>query len=436
MSVKITGVEPGTPAHRAGLEAGMTLVSIDGNAIQDVLDYRFYMLEPRLTLELETAEGPRTVKIRKGEYDDLGLEFETYLMDRQHHCRNKCVFCFVDQLPGGLRDTLYFKDDDSRMSFLFGSYVTLTNQSEEDIQRIIKMHISPINISVHTTNPELRVKMLAHPKAGEVLRYIPMLTEAGITVNTQLVLCPGLNDGEEMRRSLWDLAELVPGLQSIALVPVGLTCHRQGLYPLRPMTREEARDTLRIAEEFNREMLTRHGQRIAFGTDELYIIAREELPEAEYYGDFHQLEDGVGIIALLRQEFRRELELADGHTCRRRTSIACGTAAEPFLQALAEELGEKFPRVEAMVYGVPNHLFGETVNVTGLVCGGDIISHLKGRDLGDELLISEVMVRHEGQFLDDLTPKDVEEALGVPVRVLDGSGYELLEGWTTPGQNN
>ena len=273
MAVIIASVEPGSPAQRAGVAAGMGLISINGQPIRDVLDYRFYMTDPLLDLRLETEQGPKEVRVRKAEYDDLGLAFDTYLMDRQHHCRNKCIFCFVDQLPRGLRDTLYFKDDDSRMSFLFGSYVTLTNQTEEDIRRIIKMHISPINISVHTTNPRLRVEMLGNPRSGEVLDYIPMLTEAGIQVNTQLVLCPGVNDGPELRRSLHDLARYAPNLQSIALVPVGLTCHRDGLHPLRPLTGDEARDILDLSEEFNRELVENGGRRLAFAADELVYSA-------------------------------------------------------------------------------------------------------------------------------------------------------------------
>ncbi len=430
MAVIIASVEPGSPAQRAGVAAGMGLISINGQPIRDVLDYRFYMTDPLLDLRLETEQGPKEVRVRKAEYDDLGLAFDTYLMDRQHHCRNKCIFCFVDQLPRGLRDTLYFKDDDSRMSFLFGSYVTLTNQTEEDIRRIIKMHISPINISVHTTNPRLRVEMLGNPRSGEVLDYIPMLTEAGIQVNTQLVLCPGVNDGPELRRSLHDLARYAPNLQSIALVPVGLTCHRDGLHPLRPLTGDEARDILDLSEEFNRELVENGGRRLAFAADELFLIAGRPFPGPEYYGDFHQLEDGVGLSALLRQEFLEELDWAEASDISRETSAACGTAAQPLLRELSEALTEKFPGVRAHVYGVPNRLFGHSVNVTGLLCGRDIIDHLRGKPLGEALLLSSVMLRHEGRFLDDLTPADVEAALGVPVRVVDGSGGDLLDAWT------
>ena len=257
MSILIDSVTPHTPAAKAGIRAGDRLVAVNGNLIHDVLDYRFYMIDTALTVEVERDSKPLTFHIKKEEYDELGLEFTDYLMDRQHHCANKCVFCFVDQLPRGMRETLYFKDDDSRMSFLFGSYVTLTNMTDEDIARIIKMHISPINISVHATNPELRVELMKNPRSGEVLKYIPQLAAHHIRINAQIVLCPGLNDGEELRRSLWDLGQYAPEVQSIALVPVGLTGHREGLYPLRMMTPEEAADCIRIADEFGEEMLRR-----------------------------------------------------------------------------------------------------------------------------------------------------------------------------------
>lgn len=430
MPVTIAQVDPGSLAQRAGIRPGDRLASINGNPIRDVLDYRFYLADTRLLLALETPDGPKTVRLRKGEYDDLGLSFDTYLMDRQHHCRNKCIFCFVDQLPRGLRDTLYFKDDDSRMSFLFGSYVTLTNTTEEEIRRIIKMHISPINVSVHTTDPELRVRMLKNPRAGEVLSYLPMLTGAGIQVNTQLVLCPGINDGDQLRRSLTDLAALGPNLQSVALVPVGLTCHREGLPPLRPMTREEARETLAIAEAFNAPILAKTGVRLALAADELFLIAGEPIPGPEYYGEFHQLEDGVGLTALLRQEFAEELDWAEPSGRVRRTSLACGVAAAPLLESLCATAGEKFPHCHVSVYGVPNRLFGETVNVTGLLCGRDLIAELQGKPLGEALILSSVMLRHEGRFLDDLLPEDLEAALGVPVRVVDGTGGDLLAAMT------
>lgn len=428
MPFTIEKVEQGSPAWKKGIVPGEKLISINGNVITDVLDYRFYMTDSRLELALEQPDGTqRTVRLRKDEYDDLGLEFETYLMDLQHHCKNKCVFCFVDQLPKGLRDTLYFKDDDSRMSFFFGSYVTLTNMTEEEVRRIIKMRISPINISVHTTNPQLRVKMLANPNAAKSLDYIPMLTGAGIKVNTQLVLCPGMNDGEELRRSLYDLEKLYPNLQSIALVPVGLTRHREGLYPLRPMTREEARENLAIADAFGEEMIAKHGSRIAFPADELFIIAELPIPDADYYEDFEQLEDGVGIYALLRREFLEELEYAEGDSTPREVSIACGTAAQPLLRALIDKMGEKYPGTTVQIHGVVNRLFGDTVNVSGLLCGSDLAHGLAGMPLGSKLILPSVMLRHEAdKFLDDTTPDWLSQKLNIPLDIRESGGDNLL----------
>lgn len=431
MPVTITGVEPGSPAAKKGLLPGDVLETINGEAVRDVLDYRFYMTDTCLRLALRRGGSPLAVTIRKGEYDDLGLEFETYLMDRQHTCRNKCLFCFVDQLPKGLRDSLYVKDDDSRMSFLFGSYVTLTNLTEEDIRRIIKMRLSPINVSVHATDPELRVKLLKNPRAADSLRFLPMLTQAGIRVNTQLVLCPGINDGPALERSLWDLEKLRPGLGSIALVPVGLTGHREGLFPLRPYTKEEAREVLAVAERFQGEMLQKHGSRIAYPADEFFLLAQVPIPPAEYYEDFDQLEDGVGLWALLWQEFTDALDREDPRPLPRRVSIATGTAAAPLISSLAALAEEAFSGLSVTVYGIPNRLFGGAVNVAGLLCGGDIAQGLRGRDLGEELLLPAVMLRHErDKFLDDTTVPWLEEQLKVPVRVVENDGGELLDAMT------
>lgn len=431
MSVVIREVTPGSPAAKKGIRPGDSLETINKNPIRDVLDYRFYMTNTRLDLFLRREGKSLLLRVHKGEYDDLGLEFETYLMDRQHTCRNKCIFCFVDQLPRGLRDSLYVKDDDSRMSFLFGSYVTLTNITEEDIRRIIKMRLSPINISVHTTDPELRVKMLKNPRAADSLRYLPMLVEGGIRVNAQLVLCPGINDGPALEKSLYDLATYWPGLGSIALVPVGLTGHREGLYPLRPYTREEAREVLAVAGKFQAEMLAKHGSRIAYPADEFFLLAETPIPGADYYGEFDQLEDGVGLWALLRQEFTEALEETASRPLSRRVSIATGTAAAPLLAHLAALAEEVFPGLEVTVYGIPNRLFGGAVNVAGLLCGGDIARGLAGKELGEELLIPSVMLRHEqDKFLDDTTVPWLEEQTGVPVRVVDNDGSQLLDAIT------
>lgn len=426
MPVTIKSVEKGSPADRAGVKPGDVLASINGNGITDVLDYRFYMIDERLELELLRPE-PVAVRVVKAEYEDLGLGFGTYLIDRQHTCRNRCVFCFVDQLPKGLRRSLYFKDDDSRMSFLFGSYVTLTNMQEEDVRRIVKMRLSPVNISVHTTDPELRVRMMNNRRAGEVLRYLPILTGGGIRVNAQLVLCPGLNDGDALRRSLSDLLALGDNLQSIALVPVGLTRHREGLYPLRTMTPAEAAACIDIAEEYGEKSREETGLRRVYCADELFILAGRPMPEYGYYDDFSQLENGVGTVALTRRQFSEALAELPASRKAADASLVCGVAAAPYLEAMFASAAEKFPNLRARVYAVPNQLFGDTVTVTGLLCGRDILDFLKGKPLGERLLLPDVTLRHEqDRFLDDMTLPEFRAALPVPAVVCSADGGEML----------
>lgn len=434
MAVRITGVEPGTPAIRAKIVPGDTLISINGNPITDVLDYRFYMTDEVLNLLLCNQEKEvRTVLVKKDEYEDLGLEFETYLMDKQMGCRNKCIFCFVDQTPKGMRPSLYFKDDDTRMSFLFGNYTTLTNLKDGDIQRIIKMHISPINVSVHTTNPKLRVEMMGNPSAGEKLGYIKMLTDGGIKVNTQLVLCPGINDGPELERSLSDLAQLTPNLQSIAVVPVGLTKHRQGLYPLHSYTKEEAKKVIETVDRWGDHFFAQYGQRIAYASDEFYLLAQQPVPQPEFYGEFDQLEDGVGMLALMKQEFSSALEMAGPMEIRRRVTVATGVSAYPLLASLAQKAMEKYPGVTIHVVEIKNNFFGSQVTVAGLITGQDLVGQLSGRDLGEGVLIPSCMLRHEqDKFLDDMTIEQAEQALGVPMQTVENDGFDLLEKMVSP----
>ncbi len=431
MSVKIFDIVKGSPAQKAGIAAGETLISINGNKIADVLDFRFWQLNARLILKLEDKRGrERIVKIKKDEYDELGLLFETYLMDRQHSCKNKCIFCFVDQLPHGMRETPYFKDDDTRLSFLFGNYVTLTNITEHEIERIIKMHISPINVSVHTTNPELRVKMMANPNAGKALSILQRFAQAGISINCQLVLCPGINDGEELCRSLSDLSELCPALESIALVPVGLTCHRQGLYPLTPYTSKNAAAVIEIADRFGEQFLNAFGTRLVYCSDEFYIKANKALPEYSYYEDFPQLENGVGLIRSMEDEISCCLEDALPPKSNRtmRFSIATGIDAAPFIKEQLERLKELFSGIDCSVYPIQNDHFGHTITVTGLITAGDIIAQLKGKELGDALILPDVMLRHEqDKFLDDLTVCDIENALNTKVIVSPANGEGLFK---------
>ena len=434
MAVKITGIVPGSPAAKANIQPGDVLISINKNPIIDVLDYRFYMTDVHLDLLLHNeAKELRNVSVRKGEYDDLGLEFETYLMDKQMGCRNKCIFCFVDQTPKGMRPSLYFKDDDTRMSFLFGNYTTLTNLKDGDIERIIKMHISPINISVHTTNPELRVEMMGNPSAGEKLRYIKMLTDGGIKVNSQLVLCPGINDGKELERSISELSALCPNLQSIAVVPVGLTKHREGLYPLRTFNAEEAKQVVEITERWGDKLAENNESRIVYASDEFYLLAGLPIPEPEFYGDFDQLDNGVGLLALLQQEFRSAMMQAGEFNEEKHLTIATGELAYPMMQQFAAEIMERFPTVKIGVEKIVNDFFGHTVTVAGLVTGQDLIAQLKGKELGSELLIPSTMLRHEqDRFLDDVTREQVEQELSVSLTTTENDGFDLLEKILSP----
>ncbi len=427
MAVKIQGVTKGSAADRCGIKAGDTLITLNGHDIVDVLDYRFYQLEREVSVEFITEGKKKTAVARKPEYDELGLEFDTYLMDKEHSCRNKCIFCFIDQMPKGMRDTLYFKDDDSRLSFLFGNYITLTNLSEHEIERIITMHISPVNISVHTTNPELRCMMMNNRFAGESLKAMKRFSEAGIDMNCQLVICPGINDGKELERSLSDLQEM--GVNSVAVVPVGLTDHREGLYPLTPFDKDGAIAVLDIVDKFGNECVEKFGRRIIFASDELYIKAERPIPDSEFYEDYPCLENGVGLIALQKEEFTFALEdaVADAELIRHKT-IACGVSAAPFLEELCVMLKSKFPKVCVNVKPIVNNFFGRMINVSGLIVGQDLVSQLKNEQLGEEILIPVCMLRRdEDVFLDDVTVSQASEQLGVPVTAVQNTGEALLE---------
>ena len=430
MAVRITSVEPGSPARRARIHKGDTLISINGNAITDVLDYRFYMTDEHLEILLCDQEKKlRTVVVEKDEYDDLGLEFETYLMDRQMGCKNACIFCFVDQTPPGMRKSLYFKDDDTRMSFLFGNYTTLTNLKEGDIQRIIKMHISPINISIQTMNPALRVQMMKNPFAGESLKFVRMFTEGGIKINTQIVLCPGYNDGEQLEYSLSELAKLGPNVQSIAVVPVGLTRYREKLTPLRGFFPQEAVEVVKTMERWGEYFCKEYGTRTAYASDEFYILAGKDFPPYEFYEDFAQLENGVGMMTLMQHDFAQALKEAqlEQSPAAHRCTIATGQLAYPMMQDFAERVQQAFPQVQVQVKKIRNDFWGPTITVAGLITGQDLLAQLEGLDLGSELLIPANMLRHEqDRFLDDLTLEQVQETLGVPALPVENDAFELL----------
>lgn len=429
MPVKITSVEQGSPARRASIREGDMLISINSNEINDILDYRFYETDKHLSVLFENGAGERrTVEIRKGEYESIGLGFETYLMDRQHSCRNKCVFCFIDQLPRGMRPSLYFKDDDERLSFLFGNYITLTNMGEHDVNRIIQMHISPVNVSVHTTNPELRVKMMGNRFAGESLKILYRLAAAGIRLNCQLVLCKGLNDGKELERSLTDLGALAPAVQSIALVPLGVTKFREGLYPLEPFDETSARAAIAVAQAYGERFLREHGRRICYAADEFYLKANLPIPPAAFYGDFDQLENGVGLLANFKQEFEDALQDFTPPEKERCVTLVTGTAAFPFLDELLDELRIKCHNLICSLIAVENDFFGHTITVAGLVTGGDIIKRLKGKNLGEELLFPDVMLRREDEvFLDDVTVDDLRREFGIKVTAVANDGYAFLQ---------
>ena len=429
--VAITGVLKGSSADRKGIRPGDLLISVNGHPIADILDYRFYLCEKKLSVLLCRDGEEYTVNIRKDEYDDIGLEFETFLMDKKHSCRNKCIFCFIDQLPRGMRDTLYFKDDDSRLSFLQGNYITMTNLTDDDVSRIIKMKMSPINISVHTTNPELRVFMLKNPKAASSLAYMQRFAEAGTEMNCQIVLCRGVNDGAELERTMHDLACMHPAVIHVSIVPAGMTRFREEnkLYPLTPFSAQEAKDVIRKVEAFAEQCLQHYGTRIFYVGDEFYQQAGLPIPDAAYYEDFHAIEDGVGMIASMKQEFEEALADAElDETLTREVSIATGKAAFGFLSGLAEKFCEKYPNVKIHIYEIKNCYFGESVTVAGLLTGKDLKEQLLGKPLGDTLYLSTNMLRYEEDlFLCGMHIDELSEALGVRIETCVSDGYEFFD---------
>jgi len=431
MGITVSSIEPHSPADKAKLRIGDILLTINGQDIEDVLDYQFYATDRKLILGMERDGKAFTVKVKKAEYQELGIACETYLMDKQRHCRNKCVFCFIDQLPKGLRETLYFKDDDTRLSFLFGNYITLTNIGQHEIDRIIKMRISPVNISVHTTNPELRVKMMHNKNAGDALRYINQLADAGISMNCQLVLCPGINDGEELRRSIEDLGRLYPAVQSVACVPVGLSKYREGLYPLRPFSKDEAKAVVDLVNEYGDRYEKEYGTRLFYPADEFFLKSETPLPDYSYFGEYNQLENGVGMMTLFEHEFRSALEELPHSDQSDTVSIATGMASYEFIGKLVDELKKKWHNLNCNVYPIKNEFLGENITVSGLVTGRDLIAQLKGKELGNRLFFPATMLRREGDmFLDDMTPSDVERELGVQAIPIQIDGYALVEALT------
>lgn len=424
----IKSVEPGSIADELGLEPGDKLLRISGQVIEDVFDYHYHVNEEELVILVEKANGEEwELEIEKDYEEDLGITFEQGLMDEYRSCRNNCIFCFIDQMPKGMRETLYFKDDDSRLSFLQGNYVTLTNMSDHDIQRIIDYHLEPINVSIHTTNPELRCKMLHNRFAGEALAKIQTLYEGGITMNGQIVLCKDVNDGEELERSIRDMAKWLPNLQSVSVVPVGLSKYREGLYPLEPFTKEDAKEVLSIIHRWQDKFYEEYGIHFIQAGDEWYLLAEEEIPQAERYDGYLQLENGVGMIRLLLDEFEEVFEECPGDQKERTVSIATGKAAYACIKSMADRLTEKYPNLTANVYEIRNDFFGEQITVSGLITGGDLMAQLKGRELGEKLLLPCNTLRSgESVFLDDVTVNELAEELNVKIEIVGSSGQDFV----------
>ena len=424
--VKITDVEHRSHAERAGILPGDTLLCINGNEINDVLDYRFYLTERRVEITYLRDGEEKLAVITKGEYSDIGLGFETPLMDKKRSCKNGCIFCFIDQNPAGMRESIYFKDDDSRLSFLHGNYITLTNLTDADVDRIVKMRFSPINVSIHTTNPDLRVKMMKNKRSGEVLDYLRRFYEAGLSMCGQIVLCRGINDGEELLRSMRDLSQYYDRMGSVSIVPAGLTKHRDGLYPLTDFSPEEAAAVIDMVEAFATEHKAKTGSRMFFLADEFYLKAGRELPDADYYEGYPQLENGVGMIRSFDEDFALGAEDAEVSDKPRTVSIATGVAAYPKMQEYATRVKKTRPQMQTKVYKIINHFFGESITVAGLLTGKDILEQLSDKDLGEILYIPQNALRAgEETFLCGMTVGELSKKLGVRVVPVSCDGYEL-----------
>ena len=429
--VRVELVEKGSPAYKKKVRVGDILLSINGNEIRDVLDYRFYLAEREVLLSFSRDGEKYEVLVKKGEYDDIGLGFETPLMDKKQSCKNGCIFCFIDQNPEGLRESLYFKDDDSRLSFIHGNYITLTNMNDEDIARIVKMRFSPINLSIHTTNPELRVKMMKNKRSGEVLKYLDDFKAAGLSMCGQIVLCRGVNDGDELLRSLRDLSKYFPEMGSVSIVPAGLTKFRDKLYPLTDFTSEEAAAVIDVIDSVAKEMLSLYGSRMFFAADEFYLKSGRPLPDEEYYEGYPQIENGVGMLRSFLSDFSIAWEdiadMRDSLKKVRRVSIATGVASYPMISRLAEQLSSFINNLEISVYQIKNNFYGESITVSGLLTGCDIYDQLKDKELGDELFVPANCLRDgEDVFLCGMTLDELRHKLAVKISVSENDGYEFV----------
>lgn len=425
----ISRVLPGSIGEELELEPGDILVSINGQPVEDVFDYRYLMNDELVELLIRKRNGEEwELEVEKDYEEDLGVEFENSLMDDYRSCSNHCIFCFIDQMPPGMRETLYFKDDDSRLSFLQGNYVTLTNMSDYDLERIIKFHLSPINVSFQAMNPELRCKMLHNRFAGDALKKVDRLYEGGVTMNGQIVLCKGVNDREELEYSLEKLSAYAPVLQSVSIVPVGLSKFRDGLYPLESFTKEDAEHLIEQVEHWQKIMMEKHGIHFVHASDEWYILAGRNMPEEGRYDGYLQLENGVGMMRLLETEVKERLSQLEGDDRKIQASVATGKLAAPFIKKMTELVQEKFPNISVSVYTIKNEFFGEKITVSGLITGQDLKTQLKDRQLGEKVLIPCNMLRSgEDVFLDDLTVEMISEALGTEIVVVDEPGADLVD---------
>lgn len=428
----IKQVLPGSIAEELEITPGDRLIEVNQQRIADIFDYQYYIEDEYVELLIEKPHGEQwLLEVDKDEDEDIGIVFDNGLMDEYRTCHNQCIFCFIDQMPKGMRETLYFKDDDSRLSFLQGNYVTLTNMSDYDLERIIRYHLSPINISFQTMNPSLRCKMLNNRFAGEALKKVDRLFEAGITMNGQIVLCKGVNDGEELIFSIQEMQKYIPCLESVSVVPVGLSKYREGLYPLEPFTKEDAKEVLKIIHGFQAKAFKDHGMHFIHASDEWYILAQEELPAEENYDGYLQLENGVGMLRLLINEFKSALEeavkLKEQFHKRNTVSLATGRLAYPYLKEMAAQMMKEFPGLIIQVFAIRNDFFGEMITVSGLLTGQDIVRQLKGKDLGERLLLPINVLRSgEEVFLDDMTLEELEKALQVKADIVKSSGYDLV----------
>ena len=426
----ISKVDPGSIGEELELEPGDRVLTINGNPVEDIFDYEYYVNSPSMTMVVRKTNGEEWELDIENDYEDLGLTFENGLMSDYRSCSNKCIFCFIDQMPPGMRETLYFKDDDTRLSFLQGNYVTLTNLKDKDVERIIRFKLAPINISVQTTNPELRCMMLHNRFAGKIMEQLQKLYEGGIIMNGQIVLCKNVNDGEELERSIRDLSGFIPNIESVSVVPVGLSDHREGLYPLEPFNREDARKVIACIEKWQKKLYEEYGTHFIHASDEWYLLAGYEMPEEERYDGYLQLENGVGMIRLLTEEFHEGLKEAVTDGKKRHVTIATGHSAVGTIRKLAEELCEKFPNVTVDVYEIVNHFFGEQITVSGLMTGTDLKEQLQGKDLGETLLLP-VNILRSGEdvqiLLDDITIPELENTLQIPISIVQSNGQDLVD---------